>query len=126
MDDLGFGLWLTALGMGTVFGVLVLLLVVLKLLGWSESRSGSRAARRTEPPPGVGAADAGSTPTTGVAPLTGDEIAAITIAVITHARVRRQQAAPAMRAHEPGSHLFANRWVSIGRGYQQQSWTRGK
>ncbi len=124
MGDLGFGLWLTALGMGTVFGLLVLLMLALKLIGWTDQRGRRTAELPGEPTSGSGNPPDATAPQA-AGELSPDELAAITIAVLTHARVRRQQAAPAMRAHEPGSHLFANRWVSIGRGHQQQSWTRG-
>jgi sodium pump decarboxylase gamma subunit len=123
MDNLGFGLWMTAMGMGTVFGLLVLLMLALRLIGWIDRRS---ERKRTVVATGA-AADAAGAPAVAEAPdaLTQEEVAAITIAVITHARVRRLQAAPAMREFEPGSHLFANRWVGIGRGYQKQPWRRG-
>lgn len=120
MDNLAFGLWMTAIGMGTVFGLLLLLMLVLRFIGWLDTRGDRQVELSAGEPDGepdaiVSAPD----------DLTEEEIAAIALAVVTHARVRRQQAAPAMRAHEPGSHLFANRWVGIGRGYQQQPWMRG-
>lgn len=118
MSDITFGLWITALGMGSVFGLLILLMVVLKAIGWSDQRT-ERRAEATAPPP---AEPVPAPPPEG---LSEDEIAAISVAVITHARIRRLQAAPAMRAHEPGSQLFASRWVSIGRGNQIQPWRRG-
>ena len=34
MDDLGFGLWMTLFGMGTVFLLLFLLMGILWLIGW--------------------------------------------------------------------------------------------
>jgi sodium pump decarboxylase gamma subunit len=120
MENLGFGLWMTAVGMGTVFLLLVLLMLALRLITWADRRGERSSTAAAEVPAAPEAA-----PEVASGGLTDEEIAAITIAVITHARVRRQQAAPAMRAHEPGSHLFANRWVGIGRGYQQQPWTRG-
>lgn len=122
MDNLGFGLWMAAMGMGTVFLLLVLLMLALRLIGWIDRRGDRKRAVVAT----VGAEAAGA-PAVAEASgaLTQEEIAAITIAVITHARVRRLQAAPAMREYEPGSHLFANRWVGIGRGYQKQPWRRG-
>ncbi len=119
MDNLDFGLWMTAMGMGTVFGLLIVLMLVLQLMGRLDR----------QPPEQRREAGETTSPTAGseVTPdgLTDDEIAAITVAVIAHARIRRAQAAPEMRAHEPGSHLFASRWVGIGRGFQQQPWSRG-
>jgi len=119
MANLDFGLWMTAMGMGTVFLLLIALMLVLQLLGRLDRQPPAPRAEPSEAgsaAPGADAAPGG---------LTDDEIAAITIAVVTHARIRRAQAAPEMRAHEPGSHLFASRWVGIGRGFQQQPWSRG-
>lgn len=118
MENLDFGLWMTAIGMGTVFALLVVLMLVLQLMGRLDRRPAA-----PEPPADLGTPDPGTDAISGG--LTEDEIAAITIAVIAHARIRRAQAAPEMRAHEPGSHLFASRWVGIGRGFQQQPWSRG-
>ena len=120
MENLDFGLWMTAMGMGTVFLLLIALMLVLQLMGRLDRQP---AAATPEPD----AADVADEPELAFDPdgLTEDQIAAITIAVVTHARVRRAQAAPVMRAHEPGSHLFASRWVGIGRGFQHQPWSRG-
>ncbi|HEY3406714.1 MAG TPA: OadG family protein [Propionicimonas sp.] len=116
MDNIGFGLWMTAMGMGTVFALLLLLMLLLRVIGWADERASRRApvaaVARTSGTEAAGDADA----------LTAEEIAAITIAVITHARVRRGQAAPAMRQVAPGSQLFASRWVAVGRSYQNQPW----
>jgi sodium pump decarboxylase gamma subunit len=116
MDNIGFGLWMTLMGMGTVFALLLLLMLVLSVIGWADKRA---AQRRT-----IADVARASTSEEGVADdaLTAEEIAAITIAVITHARVRRGQAAPAMRQVQPGSQLFASRWVAVGRSYQNQPW----
>ena len=117
MENLDFGLWMTAMGMGTVFLLLIVLMLVLRLLGRLDRKPVPKLEPvEAEPSAGEPEAPGG---------LTEDEIAAITIAVTTHARIRRAQAAPEMRAHEPGSHLFASRWVGIGRGFQQQPWSRG-
>ncbi|GAB78402.1 Oxaloacetate decarboxylase, gamma chain [Austwickia chelonae] len=56
--------------------------------------------------------------------LTDEMIAAITVAVLSHRDLRRREAGPEMRRHAPGSHLYASRWVSIGRSRQIQSWRR--
>jgi sodium pump decarboxylase gamma subunit len=122
MDNLGFGLWMTAMGMGTVFLLLVLLMLALRLIGWIDQRGDRRRAVVATAGAEAAGAPAGAEAS---GTLSEEEVAAITIAVITHARVRRLQAAPAMREYEPGSHLFANRWVGIGRGYQKQPWRRG-
>jgi Na+-transporting methylmalonyl-CoA/oxaloacetate decarboxylase gamma subunit len=56
--------------------------------------------------------------------LSDEQVAAITIAVSDYVRSRRQPIKLGPRAHEPGSHLFASRWVAVGRSFQQQPWTR--
>ncbi len=121
MDNIAFGLWMTAMGMGTVFLLLVLLMLVLRGIGWLDQRG-----KRTPPPETETATATAKQPAEDEPPapgeLTPELIAAISIAVITHARVRRGQAAPAMRDVQPGSQLFASRWVSVGRSYQNQPW----
>lgn len=109
------------MGMGAVFLLLVMLMLILRVIGWFDQRgkrthhtasdeAESRAEQIVEAEP--------PTPDE----LTPELIAAISIAVLTHARVRRGQAAPAMRDVQPGSQLFASRWVSIGRSNQNQPW----
>lgn len=122
MDDITWGLYMTAAGMGTVFLLLALLMLALKLIGRLDGRSATGpTADRSDAASGEPAV----TPTSAQGEsggLSPDLIAAITIAVITHASVRRSQAAPAMRRVAPGSQLFASRWVSVGRAYQNQPW----
>ncbi|XVX19895.1 OadG family transporter subunit [Actinomycetota bacterium] len=131
MNDLGFGLGMTVAGMGTVFAMLLLLMLIVLVMGRLDRQpSAAEEAARDgldeddldaisglEPPPA---------PTVHVLAegLTEDQLAAIAVAVLRHAEVRRQQAAPAMRAHQPGSHIFASRWVANGRGLQTQPWRR--
>ena len=51
MENLGFGLWMTAMGMGTVFALLLLLMLVLRAIGWRTA--GFRAGPVASPaPPG--------------------------------------------------------------------------
>lgn len=123
MENLAFGLSLTLYGMGTVFGLLLLLMLALQLIGWSDRRSTAHRAPRST---AGQLTDELHEPVAQTASneLSPDLLAAITIAVITHARVRRGQAAPAMRRFEPGSQLFASRWVAVGRSYQNQPWRR--
>ncbi|MBN1992672.1 MAG: OadG family protein [Anaerolineae bacterium] len=52
--------------------------------------------------------------------LEPDLVTAITIAVLTHRAIRRKQAAPAMRSHQPGA--LPSRWVGSGRARQANSW----
>lgn len=148
MSELGWGLQMTVAGMGTVFLLLIVLMGVLMIIG----RIGAPSTKKIEAGSGgsTAALDAGqdttdvTDDTPGVvqgdseqedaepAPqvrvladgLTDDQLAAIAVAVLTHRDVRRAQAAPEQRAHQPGSHLYASRWVGIGRGQQTQRWRR--
>lgn len=125
MEHVAWGLYMTAAGMGTVFLLLLALMVVLMLVGRLDVASTPAPAPTDTGPAEAGAdASAGQQPTDTSAPgpLSPDLIAAISIAVITHARVRRGQAAPAMRRVAPGSQLFASRWVSLGRMNQNRPW----
>lgn len=122
---------MTAAGMGTVFAMLLLLMLIVLLMGRLDRQP-------TTPDPaardGLAADDLDAmsgiddVPDTGprmlADGLTEDQVAAISVAVLLHADIRRQQAAPAMRAHQPGSHIFASRWVANGRGLQTQPWRR--
>ena len=113
MDNLAFGLQVTVLGLGIVFGLLVLLWLLLTV------------ALRFEPEP---PADEPTTARLRIRPLDGIEprlVAAIAVAIARHAEARRGEAAPVMRSYWPGSLLFASRWVAAGRMRQGQSWRRG-
>ncbi len=148
MDNLVFGLQVTILGMGIVFGLLavlwLLLTLVLRLEHRAESRAEGRAAARAEAV-AVARVEAGSgdgeTPTEtspdeapvlpGSVRLVGAPadlepalVAAIGVVILRHTETRRRQAAPAMRSYWPGSLLFASRWVASGRTRQTRSWTR--
>ncbi len=136
-EHLGWGGWMTVAGMGMVFAILILLTLALWLIGFADAQSMKRAQEAEEKAKALAAA---STPAPELAAesaepqapavvttpsgLTVDQLAAISVAVVTHARVRRNQAAPAMRAHEPGSLLHASRWVSSGRSTQTTPWRR--
>ena len=140
MDNIGFGLWMTAMGMGTVFLMLALLMGVLALMGWLDKRQQSPAkepqevlAEIDDSLTGDPMISEGGTTTvaqiggksatlTSSQGLTPELVSAITVAVLTHVRVRRAQAAPEMRQVPPGSQLFASRWVSVGRSYQNNPW----
>jgi sodium pump decarboxylase gamma subunit len=117
MDNLGFGLQVTLLGMGIVFGLLIGLWLVLTAVLRFESR---------HPVPEVEPARVTIRPVDGGPPGTVEPalVAAIAVAIARHADLRRRQAAPAMRSYWPGSLLFASRWVSAGRTRQSQSWRR--
>ena len=111
MENLFVGLRLTAYGMGIVFLLLgVLALVIAGLV---------RLDRPKPRPPKAEKARA-ATATAGPDPAL---LAAIMIAVRAHIRVRRKQAAPAMRSHQPGT--LPSRWVASGRTRQNRSWAPG-
>ncbi|HET9519456.1 MAG TPA: OadG family protein [Candidatus Limnocylindrales bacterium] len=118
MDNLGFGLQVTLLGLGIVFGLLIVLWLLLTLALRFEGRSGSAATpAEVVTIRATGGADVPES-------LDPQLVAAITVAIVRHADARRRQAAPAMRSYWPGSLLFASRWVASGRMRQGQSWRR--
>ncbi|HEX9178796.1 MAG TPA: OadG family protein [Burkholderiales bacterium] len=111
MENLGWGLQITALGMGLVFGLLALLWGLLTLV------------LRFDREPAAPAAKAGAV---NAAPEMDPElVAAITVAVLAHREMRRQEAAPSMRSYWPGSLLHSSRWVASGRARQNHAWRRG-
>ena len=121
MSDLEFGIRITVVGMGIVFGMLLLLWGLLTLAMHFEPSQPPAA----EPAPGgAGPSPVPAVRITGAEALDPALVAAITVAVLDHAEARRLQAAPAMRSYWPGSLLFASRWVSAGRTRQGQSWRR--
>ena len=108
MENLAWGLQITALGMGLVFGLLALLWGLLTLV--------LRLDREPAPE-----AQATASAASGMEP---ELAAAITVAVLTHKEQRRQEAAPSMRSYWPGSLLHSSRWVASGRARQNRSWRR--
>jgi Na+-transporting methylmalonyl-CoA/oxaloacetate decarboxylase gamma subunit len=142
MSDLMFGLQITVIGMGLVFGLLALLWALLALAARFEPQpAGARpvtpaAVSALEAAPGAAqlpAADAA--PVALAAPpirvrgpgadaLEPEALAAIAAAVVAHAANRRRQAAPETRSYYPGSLLFASRWVAAGRARQTGGYRR--
>lgn len=133
MENIAWGLYMTLAGMGTVFALLLVLMVVLIGVGRLDRPRPSSPPSGATPSgdnPDGGRADADDADSDDAEPaeptqpdaLSPELIAAISIAVITHAKVRRHQAAPAMRRVAPGSQLFASRWVAVGRSYQNRPW----
>jgi sodium pump decarboxylase gamma subunit len=122
MPDFAWGLQMMVVGMGVVFGLLAVLMGVLIVIGRLDARGGTAplpeapAPEATPPTPAPDTAPAVRIIADG---LDENQVAAIVVAVITHAEVRRRSAAPEARAYAPGSQLFASRWVAIGRGNQQ-------
>ena len=115
METLATGLRLTVLGMGIVFlllGVLALVIVVLV----RYDGPGPRERKERAAAAAAAAAEGAALPDAAL-------LAAIMIAVRAHIRVRRKQAAPAMRSHQPGT--LPSRWVASGRTRQNRSWAPG-
>lgn len=124
MSNVTWGLSMMVVGMGVVFLLLLLLMVVLIVIGRLDRPEAAAAIESPEPQRQL-PADAGR-PTVTVAAdgLDDDTVAAIAIAVMTHADNRRKIAASEVRSVEPGSQLFASRWVSAGRGRQNDTFRR--
>lgn len=134
MNNLGWGLQMTVLGMGIVFALLAmlwgLLVIVLrfdKVEGTPGADAGAAAAEVDDAAPEASAPVAAEPVPPRVPQVNGmdaDLIAAMMVAVLTHKDVRRHEAAPVMRSYWPGSLLYASRWVASGRGRQNRIWTR--
>ena len=128
-SDLSWGLMMMLVGMGVVFGLLLLLMVVLMLIGRLD-----RGAREPLPPADV-PAPTGSHATGDAVDefarvriladgLDEDQVAAIAVAVMTHAENRRRLAAPETRVHAPGSQLHTSRWLAVGRASENTTYVR--
>ena len=125
MENLAWGLQITALGMGLVFALLALLWGLLRLVLWLD-RPATEAVPAQAPPPEPAAAAAVSVAAAS-ADMDAQLVAAIVVATLTHRAVRRREAAPVMRSYWPGSLLYASRWVGAGRSRQHQGWpARGR
>lgn len=139
--DWAWGGMMTAWGMGTVFALLALLFFTLWGIGVLDQRRqtaleaksakaaalvaapavADRTAAASDGEAGEAAPSVTMTNTDG---LDDDTLAAIAVAVIKHAEIRRKQAAPESRPNAPGSQLFASRWVTAGRTLQNSPFTR--
>jgi Na+-transporting methylmalonyl-CoA/oxaloacetate decarboxylase gamma subunit len=101
MDDLGFGLWMTLFGMGTVFALLFLLMGILWLIGWEPRRSSDHQVQ--DP-----------TPTT-EAGLGADLSAAIMVAIAAY---RRDQGGTPTKTRQIRRISEMSRWGQITRSMQ--------
>ena len=119
MENLSWGLSMTAVGMGLVFAMLALLWGLLTLVLRLDRPVAAATASQDAAAPASASPDAA--PDDGIAP---EVIAAITIATLAHVSARRREAAPMMRSYWPGSTLFASRWVATGRARQNRTWQR--
>lgn len=150
MPDYAWGLQMMVVGMGVVFGLLLALMGLLLLIGRLDRPDAAASGPRVDGAwsdagpdavgTGVPGSDATGSDAAGAARASGaaraagvriiadgldeTQVAAIAIAVMTHAEIRRRSAAPEVRASAPGSQLFASRWVAIGRGQQQAPYHR--
>jgi sodium pump decarboxylase gamma subunit len=129
MDNLIWGLEMTVLGMGLVFGLLTLLWGLLTIV----QRLDTQPAALVEVP--TGPAAAAETAETSEAPpavrtpasvqgMDAELVAAIVAATLAHRALRRREAAPVMRSYLPGSQLHVSRWVTTGRAMQTRHWSR--
>lgn len=127
MPDFLWGLQMMVVGMGVVFGLLLALMGLLIVIGRLDRRGESEPGSEPAPDEDEDQPDAAASgPAAPVVRIVADgldegQLAAIAVAVMTHAEVRRRSASPEARAHAPGSQLFASRWVSIGRGLEHIS-----
>lgn len=133
MENIGWGLQMTVLGMGLVFALLGLLWAFLTLVLFLDKEpvpvSAQEATKEAERIAAIAddavGAQTPEQPTVNGMPA--DLVAAITVAALTHRLTLRRQAAPLMRSYWPGSQLFASRWVAVGRARQNFNWQpRGK
>jgi Na+-transporting methylmalonyl-CoA/oxaloacetate decarboxylase gamma subunit len=121
VDNLTWGLQITGLGMGLVFGLLALLWGLLTIVLRLDQPAAPSMAAAPEPE----AYAAGATPVpASMQGLDAELVAAIVVATHLHRAVRRQEAAPVMRSYWPGSQLYASRWLGAGRARQNHSWQR--
>jgi len=134
MENLGWGLQMTVLGMGLVFALLALLwlLLTLVLMLDKEPEVEVTAQEATAEAERIAAiaddavgAQTPERPTVNGMPA--DLVAAILVATHKHRQTMRRQAAPLVRAVWPGSQIFASRWLATGRARQNNNWQpRGK
>lgn len=121
MENIPWGLELTAAGMGLVFFMLILLMVSLMIMGAFDRPGKTQDAPAVEaaPAPAAVAAAPVAVASSGVS---DEQIA--TIAVAVHTALRGSGAGRALTANKSGSGLAESRWVAIGRSMQTKSWHR--
>ena len=126
IQNLGPGITLTIIGMGLVFVVLTLLWGLIMLLLRIDAPLASQPAVASnkqvndQSPAEDSVTLTSLNPDLAASELSPEMLAAIMVAVRMHRRIRRKQAAPAMRSHQPGT--LPSRWVGAGRTSQNQSW----
>lgn len=132
MGNIGWGLWMMLLGMATVFVMLIVLMIVLMLLGKFDRPPVE--AKKIEEAPVAPEVEAEAQPesidenawmtTADASGMTPEQLAAVSVAVATHADVLRKQGALANRVYAPGSRIWASRWVGMGRNSQMSNTRR--
>jgi sodium pump decarboxylase gamma subunit len=129
MDNLMWGLQLTVLGMGLVFGLLAVLWGLLTRVQRLESEPAALAApaaagRARQDAAASASPSAASSQRATVQDMDAELVAAIMAATLARRALRRREAAPVMRSYLRGSQLHTSRWVGAGRARQNQSWQR--
>ena len=129
MENLIWGLEMTVLGMGLVFGLLALLWGLLTIVQRLDTQPAAAVAV-----PVVSAAAAEAAKADAAVPavrmpasvqgMDAELVAAIVAATLAHRALRRREAAPVMRSYLPGSQLHVSRWVTTGRAMQTRHWSR--
>ena len=129
MENIGWGLQMTVLGMGLVFALLALLWLLLTLIlkldkdpvvevSAQESMiEAERVAALADQAVGAQTPERAT-----VNGMPADLVAAILVATHKHRKTMRREAAPLVRAVWPGSHIFASRWLATGRARQNNNW----
>ena len=125
MENIGWGLQMTVLGMGLVFALLALLWLLLTLIlkldedpvvevSAQESMiEAERVAALADQAVGAQTPERAT-----VNGMPADLVAAILVATHKHRKTMRREAAPLVRSVWPGSHIFASRWLATGRARQ--------
>ena len=129
MENIGWGLQMTVLGMGLVFALLALLWLLLTLIlkldkdpvvevSAQESMiEAERVAALADNAVGAQTPERAT-----VNGMPADLVAAILVATHKHRKTMRREAAPLVRSVWPGSHIFASRWLATGRARQNNNW----
>ena len=129
MENIGWGLQMTVLGMGLVFALLALLWLLLTLIlkldkepvvevSAQESMiEAERVAALADQAVGAQTPERAT-----VNGMPADLVAAILVATHKHRKTMRREAAPLVRTYWPGSQIFASRWLATGRARQTNNW----
>ena len=129
MENIGWGLQMTVLGMGLVFALLALLWLLLTLILKLDKEpvvevSAQEATVEAERVAALAdnAVGAQTPERATVNGMPADLVAAILVAAHKHRKTMRREAAPLVRTYWPGSQIFASRWLATGRARQNNNW----